>query len=608
MLKRIVTIVFSLFLLMSFSGQLRASSGRKNKQASESQSLQHPLTAQCRLCQKNKPAENAFRDKQGKLCYFCADCQDYAKCEFCGYPSEWITGGPDEHIYVCIAHAPTVIKTKAEADKNLNEVRQVLSTRFKLKTNGPRECVLVAPKELKDASLSYECCYSNYGIRRGKNFLIAKGMPYDIFRYLVAHLFAHDWVDENLPHLKEEHDLCEWIASFIANEYYYEYDYKRLREIQIDKAYGSGVAQLTMEEEEKFNRNLPHNLREFYRKGRMTPVTVEPGVYSSMRERNADVWKDVLLKAYPASTLKSDMTQADSKQADQEKSPRSTLKCSYCQKEKDGSGFVIVPLEYSGKVVRRLQLCPECNRIPRCRSCQMPTKDTNRLKDPVCKICQSYSTNVNDPAEVQKITEEVSRALASNFKMTLRQKKISTSLDLADNLVTESGRFPAGVYSGNTPQDGHKIVYAGDLFLPVLQFRALAAHELAHAWYVENGFTLVPDGKDPICEGFAQFVAWCLLKDMKAKFPRDNPAFVGIMGMFDEEIRGIEERGDEVYLGGFLKVRDLMGDARTASEWKKIMQKELKKETGKESGKTEKTSANPKQTKQTRPQTKKSGK
>ena len=165
-----------------------------------------------------------------------------------------------------------------------------------------------------------------------------------------------------------------------------------------------------------------------------------------------------------------------------------------------------------------------------------------------------------------------------------------------------------GVYSGNTPQDGHKIVYAGDLFLPVLQFRALAAHELAHAWYVENGFTLVPDGKDPICEGFAQFVAWCLLKDMKAKFPRDNPAFVGIMGMFDEEIRGIEERGDEVYLGGFLKVRDLMGDARTASEWKKIMQKELKKETGKESGKTEKTSANPKQTKQTRPQTKKSGK
>ena len=45
-----------------------------------------------------------------------------------------------------------------------------------------------------------------------------------------------------------------------------------------------------------------------------------------------------------------------------------------------------------------------------------------------------------------------------------------------------------------------------------------------------------------------------------------------------------ENRTDEVYGGGFRKVRAMMGDAKTADEWKKVLLKEFPLK-GKKNGK-----------------------
>ena len=85
-------------------------------------------------------------------------------------------------------------------------------------------------------------------------------------------------------------------------------------------------------------------------------------------------------------------------------------------------------------------------------------------------------------------------------------------------------------------------------------FRGVAAHELAHDWMQEN----LPHIDDPqIREGFAEFVAWAYAKE--------------------EELTRVpwrmEQNTDPVYGDGFRKVRDMVGKARTASEWKKILLK-----------------------------------
>ena len=66
----------------------------------------------------------------------------------------------------------------------------------------------------------------------------------------------------------------------------------------------------------------------------------------------------------------------------------------------------------------------------------------------------------------------------------------------------------------------------------------------------------LPHIDDPqIREGFAEFVSWMYTKSAK----------------LDRLPWRIEQNTDSVYGDGFRKVRDLMGNAKTASEWKKIL-------------------------------------
>ena len=73
-------------------------------------------------------------------------------------------------------------------------------------------------------------------------------------------------------------------------------------------------------------------------------------------------------------------------------------------------------------------------------------------------------------------------------------------------------------------------------------------------WMAEN----LPHIDDPqLREGFAEFVAWAYAKSEK----------------LDRIPWRMEYNTDEVYGDGFRKVRDMMGDARTASKWKEILLK-----------------------------------
>ena len=66
----------------------------------------------------------------------------------------------------------------------------------------------------------------------------------------------------------------------------------------------------------------------------------------------------------------------------------------------------------------------------------------------------------------------------------------------------------------------------------------------------------LPHIDDPqIREGFAEYVSWMYTKSAK----------------LDRVPWRIEQNTDSVYGDGFRKVRDLMGNAKTASEWKRIL-------------------------------------
>jgi hypothetical protein len=80
----------------------------------------------------------------------------------------------------------------------------------------------------------------------------------------------------------------------------------------------------------------------------------------------------------------------------------------------------------------------------------------------------------------------------------------------------------------------------------------VGAHELAHDWMEEN----LPHIEEPeIREGFSEYISWLYSKSEH----------------LDRIPWRMEQNTDPIYGDGFRKVRAMMGDARTASEWKRIL-------------------------------------
>ena len=236
-----------------------------------------------------------------------------------------------------------------------------------------------------------------------------------------------------------------------------------------------------------------------------------------------------------------------------------TAKFAHCGKEK------FVSAQAKNGAGKLAPLCYECAMLPRCAYCQMPSEAESGGGDRLCRECAKDC--IKEKAEAERVMKDVRQVLSAKFKMTSRHKiiyELGTRKELnleADGEHNELGWFDPKTVRGK-PQYTIRILTG----LPRDVFRSVGAHELAHDWMDETLPHLMD--KPEIREGFAEFVAWSFSKAE------------GNTRMMEYT----ENRTDEVYGGGFRKVRAMMGDAKTASEWKSVLLKEFplkKTKTGK---------------------------
>ena len=211
-------------------------------------------------------------------------------------------------------------------------------------------------------------------------------------------------------------------------------------------------------------------------------------------------------------------------------------------------------------------LCEYCRELPSCSCCQMPLdKFTTDLGDGrvICRDCARDA--IFSQSEAESVMTELRQTLADLFKMATKHP-IKFELCNRTELKKEStgdGERELGLFifhRSTLTFFGHTLRNKDEYRIMILDgqppdfFRAVGAHELAHDWMEEN----LPHIDDPqIREGFAEFVSW---------------AFAKAEGL-DRIPWRMEYNTDEVYGDGFRKVRDMMGAARTASEWKTILLK-----------------------------------
>ena len=229
----------------------------------------------------------------------------------------------------------------------------------------------------------------------------------------------------------------------------------------------------------------------------------------------------------------------------------SQTKCAHCQKALTG---YYVPAKNAAW--KEVPLCSECAMLPRCDYCQLPSDMKTDGGDRLCRDCAKDCIKVKSEAE--KVMKDVRQVLNAKFKMTTKHKIIyeignRKELNLeADGEHNELGWFDPKTIR-NKPQYTIRILTG----LPRDVFRSVGAHELAHDWMKEELPHLMD--KPEIREGFAEFVAWSFSKAEGNK----------------RMMEYTERRTDDVYGGGFRKVCAMMGDAKTAADWKRILLKEF---------------------------------
>lgn len=213
-----------------------------------------------------------------------------------------------------------------------------------------------------------------------------------------------------------------------------------------------------------------------------------------------------------------------------------------------------------------LFLCAYCRELPACASCQMPLdKFAKELGDgrSICRECARDA--VFSQPEMNALMKTLRQTLSDKFKMNTTHDikyelcdRTALKKETSGDGENELGLF---VFNRHTLTFFNRPIRNKDEFRILILnglapdfFRGVGAHELAHDWMQEN----LPHIDDPqIREGFAEFVSWAYAKEEKL-----------------ERIPWrMEQNTDPVYGDGFRKVRDLMGSARTAYEWKKILLK-----------------------------------
>ena len=209
-------------------------------------------------------------------------------------------------------------------------------------------------------------------------------------------------------------------------------------------------------------------------------------------------------------------------------------------------------------------LCEYCSNLPACSCCQMPLdKFSKDLGDgrSLCRECARDA--IFSQSDAEKIMNSLRQELVDKYKLGTSHT-IKFELCSKTDLKKESngdGERELGLYIFNRKtltffnhpirnRETYRIMILKGL--PPDFFRSVGVHELAHDWMEDN---LSHIDEPEIREGFSEYVSWLYSKSEK----------------LDRIPWRMEQNTDPVYGDGFRKVRDMMGDARTASEWKRIL-------------------------------------
>ncbi|MEG2076409.1 MAG: hypothetical protein RRY34_07890, partial [Victivallaceae bacterium] len=199
------------------------------------------------------------------------------------------------------------------------------------------------------------------------------------------------------------------------------------------------------------------------------------------------------------------------------------------------------------------RFCKECAKQELCANCMLPL-DGRKLKDgrKICRSCEKKS--VRGKEEAKKLFNQVRNNLRSWLGADSRHQ-IEFELVDADEIKTKfhDDIDREGVYQYSfTLIEKHTALGASTTMranekcriyilshLTRDKFVTVAAHELAHD-YMQHYIGEFPNQVE-MKEGFAQFIAY--VYNLKRKMPSENIP--------------IEFATDEVYGGGFRKMRDL---------------------------------------------------
>lgn len=168
-----------------------------------------------------------------------------------------------------------------------------------------------------------------------------------------------------------------------------------------------------------------------------------------------------------------------------------------------------------------LTYCETCmNTRPRCDLCRAPLDEQGRVypgKDGATNRCGNcLRTAVKSEDEAARLYQETSDLLRREPRLIIAPLPTLHVVERAELLALNK---EAGALEGTDapigPEQQHLLGYftrvnerrdiSIERLLPAVIFRAVAAHELAHAWQSENA----PSNQPPlIVEGFAEWVAY----------------------------------------------------------------------------------------------------
>lgn len=231
-------------------------------------------------------------------------------------------------------------------------------------------------------------------------------------------------------------------------------------------------------------------------------------------------------------------------------------------------------------------VCADCRKLPRCFLCGLPVKNNGvDLSDGRHLCARDGKTAVLTAKEASQIANEVNDSLDKLFsRFTSFPKNVDvTVLDRID----VDRMFQPGGYDFESPNllgcietvtNAGQKRYTMRLMtgLPLTQLKAVAAHELSHAWVGEN---VTPERRENLSrdaeEGFCELVAYLLMnsqnEEWQKKFILQNHYTRGQIDLFIEAERryGFDQildwmqRGDtsELEEGHLGKVRDMIAVA-----------------------------------------------